>query len=82
VIYDGCYREDHDYIDIILAGDDAAARHLTTVEMPATQGGYRALYNPGGPGSTPFPGVRYTAPSPAVLQPILLALDDPMRISR
>jgi hypothetical protein len=83
VIYDDCYREDHDnYIDVILAGDDAAAGHLTAPEMPGTQGNHGALYNPGGPGATPFEGVRYTAPSPPVIQTILIALDDPMRVSR
>ncbi|MDQ1305139.1 MAG: hypothetical protein QG671_3668, partial [Actinomycetota bacterium] len=38
--------------------------------------------NPGGPGQTPTPGVRYTAPGPARLQPVTIALDDPMRVSR
>jgi hypothetical protein len=83
VIYDGCYREDHDnYIDIILSGDVAAAQHLTILEMPGEQGSYASLYNPGGPGATPFSGVRYTVPSPQVLQPILIAIDNPMRVSR
>jgi hypothetical protein len=83
VAYDDCYAEDRDnYIDVILAGDEAAIRHLTAVEMPGLVGGYGALYNPGGPGPTPFPGVRYSAPSPPVIQPITLALDNPMRLSR
>jgi hypothetical protein len=35
--------------DIILIGDDAAARNIIAVEIPSLQGGYRASYNPGGP---------------------------------
>lgn len=81
--YDDCYQEDRDnYIDIILAGDEAAARSITFVEIPALAGGYRAFYNPGGPGPQPFPGVRYTAPGPADMEPVTIALDDPMRVSR
>ena len=45
-------------------GDEAAARNITFVEIPALEGGYRAFYNPGGPGPEPFEGVRYTAPGP------------------
>jgi hypothetical protein len=75
--------EDRDnYIDIILAGDPAAARNLTHVEIPSLDGGYSAFYNPGGPGPEPFEGVRYTAPGPPDLEPVVLALDDPMRVSR
>jgi hypothetical protein len=83
VYYDDCYSEDRDnYIDVILSGDEAAARSLTDLEMPGLASGYQALYNPGGPGPSPFPGVRYAAPSPVVMQPIIIALDDPMRVSR
>jgi hypothetical protein len=83
VVYDNCYFEDHDnYIDVILSGDEAAAYHITYLEMPGLAGGYQALYNPGGPGPKPFPGVRYTAPSPPLLQPVIIALDNPMRVSR
>lgn len=61
--YDDGYAEDRDnYIDIILVGDEEAARNVTFVEIPALEGGYRAFYNPGGPGPEPFEGVRYTAP--------------------
>ncbi|MCB0893776.1 MAG: phospholipase [Nocardioides sp.] len=81
--YDDCYQEDRDnYIDIILDGDEAAARSIEAVEIPALPGGYRAFYNPGGPGPEPFPGVRYTAPGPPDVQPVTLALDDPMRVTR
>ena len=83
IFYDDCYIEDRDnYIDIILTGDEAAARSITFLEMPGLAGGYQALYNPGGPGPDPFPGVRYTAPSPAHLEPVIIALDDPMRVRR
>ncbi len=83
IYYDGCYQEDGDnYIDIILVGDDAAARNITFVEIPSLEGGYRAFYNPGGPGPEPFEGVTYTAPGPPDLEPVVIALDDPMRVSR
>jgi hypothetical protein len=82
VHYDSCYVEDRDnYIDIILAGDEAAARGITHVEIPAA-GPYLPFYNPGGPGPHPFQGVRYTAPGPSDLEPVIIALDDPMRIDR
>jgi hypothetical protein len=81
VTYDLCYGEDADnQIDIILEGDEAAARTITHVEVPA-EGDYRPLYNPGGPGPEPFPEVRYTAPGPSDLEPVIMALDDPMRVS-
>lgn len=80
-IYDLCYAEDADsYIDIILIGDEAAARSITHVEVPA-EGDYLPFHNPGGPGPTPFPDVRYTAPGPPDLEPVIIALDDPMRVS-
>lgn len=80
---DDCYAEDRDnYIDIVLAGDEAAARNITHVEIPALPGGYAPFYNPGGPGPEPFPEVRYTAPGPPDLEPVIDALDDPMRVDR
>jgi hypothetical protein len=83
VYYDDCYQEDRDnYIDIVLVGDEAAVRTLTAVEIPSLEGGYRAFYNPGGPGPKPFEGVRYAAPGPPDLEPITIALDDPMRVDR
>lgn len=82
VLYDDCYDEDGDnYIDIILTGDDAAMRNITHVEIPSLAGGYSAFYNPGGPGPTPYPNVSYTAPGPPDLEPVRMALDNPMRIS-
>jgi hypothetical protein len=81
VVYDDCYVEDHDnYIDIILAGDEAAVRHITHVEIPAS-GDYDPFFNPGGPGNNPTPGVRYTAPGPADLEPVVIALDDPLTVT-
>ena len=81
VVYDDCYAEDVDnQIDIILEGDDAAARSITHVEVPSS-GDYLPLYNPGGPGPEPFPGVRYSEPSPYDLEPVVIALDDPLRVS-
>jgi hypothetical protein len=81
--YDDCYQEDRDnYIDIILVGDEAAARNIRYLEIPSLAGGYRAFYNPGGPGPTPAPGTRYTQPGPPHLEPVIIALDDPMRVSR
>lgn len=83
VFFDDCYVEDRDnYLDIILTGDEAAARSITALEIPGLEGGYSALYNPGGPGQTPTPGVRYTAPGPATMQPVTIALDDARRVTR
>ena len=48
--------------------------------MPSS-GDYLPLYNPGGPGPEPFPGVRYSEPSPYDLEPVVIALDDPLRVS-
>lgn len=80
--YDDCYDEDRDnYIDIILEGDEAAARNITFLEIPSLAGGYDPLFNPGGPGSTPFQGVIYSSPGPADLEPVIMALDDPWRVS-
>ena len=83
IFYDDCYSEDRDnYIDIILSGDLDAARSVTHVEIPSLAGGYQAFYNPGGPGPEPFEGIRYTEPGPADLEPVIIAIDDPMRVSR
>lgn len=82
VVSDGCYSEDHDnYIDVILVGDDAAVRGIRALEIPATDG-YSPFFNPGGPGAEPVPGVRYTAPGPPDVEPVVLAIDDPRRVSR
>jgi len=81
VAYDDCYVEDHDnYIDIILNGDEAAMRRITFVEIPAGEG-YTPFYNPGGPGNNPTPGIHYTAPGPKDMEPVIIALDDPMTVT-
>lgn len=80
--YDECYVEDRDnYIDIILEGDEAAARNITFLEIPSLEGGYSPFYNPGGPGTTPTLGVNYSAPGPRDVEPVIIALDNPMRVS-
>jgi hypothetical protein len=79
--YDGCYTElRNNYIDIILDGSIAAARRITTVQIPST-GRYKPLYNPGGPGSNPAPGVLYSAPSPPISEPVIDALKNPMTVT-
>ena len=83
VEYGDCYTEDRDnYIDIILMGDTAAARNITYLEIPSLEvEGYQPFYNPGGPGTTPFPEVTYNQPGPRDLEPVIIALDDPMRVT-
>ena len=79
--YDDCYRDDKDnQIDIILSGDESAMRAVSRVQMPST-GEYDPVYNPGGPGNAPWPGVRYSAPSPPIDIEVLQALDDPMTVT-
>jgi hypothetical protein len=79
--YDGCYTElRNNYIDIILDGSIAAARRITTVQIPST-GRYKPLYNPGGPGNAPAPGVLYSAPSPPISEPVTDALNNPMTVT-
>lgn len=75
------YVADRDnYLDIILKGDENAMRSITAVEIPAT-GAYQPLYNPGGPGNNPTPGVTYTSPGPAWTQPVTIALDSPQTVT-
>jgi poly(3-hydroxybutyrate) depolymerase len=82
VFYKECYDEDLDnYIDIMLVGDEDAARSIQYLEVPSLEGGYSPMYNPGGPGRTPFDGVVYSAPGPTDLEPVIIALDDPMRVT-
>ena len=76
-----CYTEDQDnQIDIVLAGDKAGMRLITAVEVPSVAP-YSPLYNPGGPGNNPTPGVRYSAPSPPHEVSVLMAIDDPMTVT-
>ena len=83
VAYGDCYTEDRDnYIDVILVGDTAAARNILFLEIPSLEvEGYQPFYNPGGPGTTPFAGESYTQPGPRDLEPVIIALDDPMRVT-
>jgi hypothetical protein len=79
--YDDCYHEDKDnQIDIILSGDESAVKAITRVQMPST-GHYSPVYNPGGPGNDPMPGLRYTAPSPPIDIQVLMAIDDPLVVT-
>ena len=76
-VYDDCYAEDGDnYIDIVLAGDRAAVRRITHVEIPSV-GHFSPFFNPGGPGNDPTPGTRYSALSPPIAQPVTDALRNP-----
>jgi len=75
------YVADRDnYLDIILKGDEDAMRLITAVIIPAS-GGYSPLYNPGGPGNNPTPGVTYTKPGPYTYQPVTIAIDDPLTVT-
>ena len=79
--YDDCYSEDKDnQIDIVLAGDARATRRIAAVEIPAS-GRYSPFYNPGGPGNDRTPGVRYTAPGPPQVQPVIDAIYNPMTVT-
>lgn len=79
--YDACYTEvRNNYIDIVLDGSEAAARRITAVEIPSA-GRYKPLYNPGGPGNNPAPGVHYSAPSPPISEQVTIALDDPLTVT-
>ena len=86
--YGGCYMSDADnYIDVCLKGDEKAIRQIIYLEMPYGNktadptGRFKPLYNPGGPGNNPAPGVNYTSPNPYLLQPVRMALDDPMTVT-
>ena len=82
------YLADNDnYIDIVLYGDEAAMRKITAVKIPvtganpATKSPYLCLYNPGGPGNSPTPGIRYTQCGPTQEMPVTQALDDPNTVT-
>ena len=78
--YDECYQEDSEnQVDIILSGSAKAAKSIAFLEIPADGGGYRPLYNDGGPGKNPTPGVVYTAKSPRHSVAVINGLTDPMR---
>jgi len=79
--YDDAYIEDHDnQIDVIMSGDAAAISTITAIQIPAS-GGYSPFFNPGGPGNSPTPGVPYSQPGPSLLQPVKVALDNPMTVT-
>lgn len=72
------YVADRDnYLDIVLEGPEAAMRSIVAVIIPASGDNYQPLYNPGGPGNNPTPGVTYTYPGPYWYQPVTLDLDAP-----
>ena len=67
-------------IDICLIGDSAAMKLITGINIPAS-GNYRPIYNPGGPGNNPTPGVTYTQPGKPQLVPVIQAIDNPMTVN-
>ena len=80
--YDQCYQEDSEnQIDVVLSGSVKAAERIKLLQIPAKGDGYSPLYNDGGPGNNPTPGVRYTAPSPRHSVSIINGLKDPMRVT-
>ena len=79
-INDGYVADRDNQIDICLEGDRAAMALITGVNIPAS-GGYLPLYNPGGPGNNPTPGIVYTQPGKAQLVPVIQALTDPMTVT-
>lgn len=79
--YDECYAEDKDnQIDVIINGTRSAVKHIRRLKLPGT-GRYDPMYNPGGPGTTPTPGVRYTAPSPPINQKVTIDLKNRLRVT-
>jgi hypothetical protein len=79
--YDQCYAEDHDnQIDVIINGTRRAVKRIRLLRLPGTDR-YDPMYNPGGPGTTPEPGVRYSAPSPPINQPVTIDLKNRMRVT-
>jgi hypothetical protein len=79
--YDECYAEDHDnQIDVIINGTPDAVSRIRLLRLPGT-GNYDPMYNPGGPGTTPQPGVLYTAPSPPINQKVTVDLKNRLRVT-
>lgn len=75
------YVADRDnYLDIVLKGDEPAIRGIRAVIIPASAP-YKPLYNPGGPGNNPTPGIIYTYPGPYWRQPVTIAIDDPLTVT-
>ncbi len=78
------YTEDFDnQFDIIVwASSPLAARAIQNVVIPdPTLGTYSPIYNPGGPGTVPEPGYRYTSPSPGQTIAVEFALHNPATVS-
>ena len=78
------YAEDHDnQFDIVIkASSRKAIRSLETVVLPDPRlGTHSPIYNPGGPGTAPLPGYRYTQPSPGQTFNVEFALTDPSTVS-
>ena len=75
------------YIDVILKGNEAAMRQITYLDIPtegtnpATGTSYLKLYNPGGPGNHPTPGIYYTNPGPSVHMSVTQAIDNPNTVT-
>jgi len=70
--YDACYSIDKDnYIDIIVQASSVEA--AAAIQTFKAKGG---LYNPGGPGTTPTPGLIWSQPSPTQTLAIDNALVD------
>jgi hypothetical protein len=58
----------------------AAVRRIRSVQIPST-GRHLPLYNPGGPGNNPAPGVHYSAPSPPITEPVTITLANPLTVT-
>ena len=72
--------DDHDnLIDIILRGDESVMRRIQFVDVPS-EPPYKPLYNPGGPGNNPTPGVIYSMPTSPIHQAVTIAIDNPMTV--
>ncbi len=84
---DAYVADNNNYIDVVLKGDEAAMRQITYLDIPAggtnpaTGTPYLKLYNPGGPGNNPTPGVFYTQPGPPVHMAVTQAIDDPNTVT-
>ncbi|MDF1684096.1 MAG: hypothetical protein P1U36_05520 [Legionellaceae bacterium] len=84
---DAYVADNNNYIDVVLKGDETAMRQITYLDIPAagtnpaTGTPYLKLYNPGGPGNNPTPGVFYTQPGPPVHMAVTQAIDDPNTVT-
>jgi hypothetical protein len=84
---DAYVGDNNNYIDVILKGDINAMGQITYLDIPA--GGtnpaigtpYLQLYNPGGPGNNPTPGIFYTQPGPPVHIAVTQAITNPNTVT-